>query len=499
MTAQEAPAGAAESPAPPRRRRSVWRWLRWVLLAVVALVLLVVVGVAAYLLHYNVPSNAAGMAAETVCSTAFMGGRPADADTLMQQDVLPASSVLKVVSTSIDTTNHTVTAKFLGLFPRTASLITDRGCVLDGPPDPSATPYVAPSPRPAPWPQGDATAPQQQWPNGVDATKLEAVVDAAMKGSGDPTAANARGVAVVQDGKLLIERDGKDIAPNVALHGWSMSKTVSAMLAWKRFNQVGLDVNTPVVDAFPPGKEPSWVGEWKSDERAKITINDLLHMRAGLDIDESYDPFGSVVQMLYGENNMGSWAADHPADHPAGSYWEYLTAVSNILSQVVRAQFPNDQAYWQYPKQALFGPIGADSAQLATDESGNWVGGAYVWSSTRDWAKLGELMLQDGQWQGRQVLPKGWWKLAGTPATPDGDGHGYGAQTWIAWQPKGGWCANTPGVPKHTLTMEGHWGQVVAMVPSRNAVIVRMGWTFDESQFDECRFIADVVSTLPKQ
>lgn len=44
----------------------------------------------------------------------------------------------------------------------------------------------------------------------------------------------------------------------------------------------------------------------------------------------------------------------------------------------------------------------------------------------------------------------------------------------------------------------GHWGQVVAMIPSRNAVIVRMGWTVNEDNFDECKFISDVVATLPK-
>jgi hypothetical protein len=45
--------------------------------------------------------------------------------------------------------------------------------------------------------------------------------------------------------------------------------------------------------------------------------------------------------------------------------------------------------------------------------------------------------------------------------------------------------------------MEGHWGQLVAMIPSQNAVIVRLGWTFESDQFDACRFIADVAAALP--
>ena len=45
--------------------------------------------------------------------------------------------------------------------------------------------------------------------------------------------------------------------------------------------------------------------------------------------------------------------------------------------------------------------------------------------------------------------------------------------------------------------MSGHWGQVVAMVPSRNAVIVRLGWTFRSGQFDSCAFLAQVLEALP--
>jgi CubicO group peptidase (beta-lactamase class C family) len=106
-------------------------------------------------------------------------------------------------------------------------------------------------------------------------------------------------------------------------------------------------------------------------------------------------------------------------------------------------------------------------------------------------------MLDDGRWQGRQVLPPGWLDLAATRALPDGEGSGYGAQTWIPGDPVGGECRDTPGVPQDTLSMEGHWGQLVAMIPSQNAVIVRLGWTFESDQFDACRFIADVAAALP--
>jgi CubicO group peptidase (beta-lactamase class C family) len=322
------------------------------------------------------------------------------------------------------------------------------------------------------------------------------VLDKAFAGSGDPNGLNARGVAVVQGGKLLVLRDGTGIAPNTALHGWSMTKTVTAMLAWKRFSEVGLDINEPVVKAFPAGRAPSWVADWQNDDRKNITVADLLFMRAGLKLDEGYGPTGDVVQMLYGEPDMSGWAAQHPLEFAPGSTWEYLSATANILSAVTRGQFATDQDYLDFARTALFSPIGVTTATLQPDASGTWVGSSYLWASTADWARLGELMLHDGSWNGTQVFKPGWRALAGTPAVPSGEGHGYGAQTWIPGEPAGGECASTPGYPRDTLLMEGHWGQVVAMVPSRDAVIVRLGWSIN-TDFDGCQFVADVAAALP--
>jgi CubicO group peptidase (beta-lactamase class C family) len=200
--------------------------------------------------------------------------------------------------------------------------------------------------------------------------------------------------------------------------------------------------------------------------------------------------------MLYGQPDMAGWAADHPLDHNPGAYWEYLSATSNVLAAVAKAQFATDEEYWAYPRAALFGPMGLGSATLETDLAGTWVGSSYLWASVTDWARLGQLMLDDGQWDGEQLVAPGWLEVAATPAVADGEGRGYGAQTWIPADPVGGRCRDVEGIPEDTLTMQGHWGQVVAMVPSRNAVITRLGWTFDSSQFDNCQLISDVLATL---
>lgn len=472
-------------------------WIKRISLSFVALIVVIVLVAVILLLHFRIPQNATGMAAQGVCSATFVAGRDSGQD-VFAEDLKPASPAFDLVTTTIDQDQRTVTAKFLGVFERRASLLTNRGCVLDEAPQPGVEAFEAKAPSQAQWPTGDAPVPSAAAGPGVDDRRLQGVLDAAMIGAGDPNGVNARGAAVVQDGKLLGIREAKGFGNGTPLLGWSMTKTVAAMLYYKRAAEVGLDVQRPVVAAFPTGREPAWVNEWKRDDRREITVADMIFMRSGLKISESYEPWGDVVQMLYGAPSMANWAADHPLAHDPGSFWYYTSGGANIISEITQGQFATNSDYWAYPKQALFDPIGATSATMETDTSGTWVGSSYLWASVADWARLGQLMLADGKWGNKQVLPQGWLKLASTPALPTGDGHGYGAQTWLAGAKDGGECNTNAGVPADTMTMDGHWGQVVAMIPSRNAVIVRLGWTVDEDLFDECKFISDVLATLPK-
>lgn len=479
-------------PVKPKRARRVIKWILLIVLILIVLLVALIVGV---LWYFHIPSNSAGLAAQSVCSGTFVGGRnPQD---VYEQDVLPQSPALALVKTDVDAANKTVTAQFLGIISRTASFATDRGCVLDIAPDGFTAPYVAPPNNPAPWPQGDAAIPQDQWGAGVNAAGLNKVVDDAFMGAGDPNAGNARAVAVVYKDKLLTEKVAPGFGQTAPQLGWSMTKTVNAMLFYMKAREVGLDLNTKVVDAFPADKAPDWVSQWQQDDRKNITINDLLYMRAGLDNGDDYGPLGKVVQMLYGEPSMADFAASQPLVHQPGTYWEYSTGDANILSQIAQARFATDKDYWQYPKQALFDPIGVTSGTMTTDTSGTWVGGSYLWANATDWARLGQFMMNDGKWNGKQILPPGWLSIATTPAMPDSDGHGYGAQTWMPGDPIGGECKGT-GVPADTMSMEGHYGQLVAMIPSKQAVIVRLGWTINSDQFDSCKLISDVVANLPK-
>jgi CubicO group peptidase (beta-lactamase class C family) len=447
------------------------------------------------LLYFNIPRNAAGMAAKAVCSATFVAGRYSP--TLLAEEVTPASPVLRLIRVETDLGEHSATAHFAGLFARRAVLLPHRGCVLDL--DPSVVAPAAPSAMKTtelPWPRGNTPLALDQWERGTDAGALNRWLDAAFEGAGDPLAANARAVALIHRGQLLALRHAPGFAHDTPLHGWSMAKTVTAMLLHKLAADTGLPSDTLVVNAFKVGREPVWLTAWRTDGRSNIKVSDLLYMRDGLASTESYDPWGAVPQMLWGSANVAAFAAAPLLQADPGTRWRYLSATANLLAGVARGRFSSDSDYWAYPAKALFDPIGATSATMETDTDGNWVGSSYVWASAADWGRLGLLMLNDGRWDSQQVLPPGFLKAASTPSTPQGEGLGYGAQTWRLGQPLAGACKQA-GLPEDTLAMTGHWGQLVAVVPSREAVIVRLGWTYQRDQFDRCAFIAAALKALP--
>ena len=199
--------------------------------------------------------------------------------------------------------------------------------------------------------------------------------------------------------------------------------------------------------------------------------------------------------MLFGEDDIAGFAARAGAAAAPGERWRYSSFSSNLLASVLRGRFDSDQAYWDYPAQAVFGPIGATGAVFESDRNGTWIGSSYLWARSGDWARLGQLTIDDGRWQGRQVLAPGWLPRVSAPASPSGPGRGYGAQVWRLGDREAGACRQA-GVPEDTLAMTGYWGQLVAMVPSHQAVIVRLGWRPGADRFDACRLVADVLQSL---
>jgi CubicO group peptidase (beta-lactamase class C family) len=466
------------------------RWIVRLLLALAALLL----SAFAWL---GIPATAAGLAAKNVCSGVFVAGRPST--EVLASDVLPASPLLLLVHVSVDETRQLVRGRMLWSAERTAMLLPRLGCVLDPRPELVASAGGAAAAAVDKTVRATAAAasmPGTDW-RGIDRPAIGAAVDEAFRDRDDASGRNTRAVVILHRGRLVAERYGVGFDSATPQLGWSMSKTVLGLLLYMKLEEQKRDASVRAVDWVMPQRRPDWLREWERDERASIRVADLLFMRDGLDHREGYEPWSAVPRMLWGVADVPAYAGSAAAEAPAGQRFRYLSATTNILSRMLRAQFDTDHDYWDYPSQALFKPIGATSAVLEADASGTFIASSYLWATPRDWARIGQVLLEDGLADGRRIFAQGWQRFAGTPPPSDDPAAmGYGAHVWLPGA-GGSSCGPEHGLPADTFLLTGHWGQLAAVIPSREAVIVRLGMTLERNAFDRCAFLRSVVRALP--
>ncbi|MGH7185560.1 MAG: serine hydrolase domain-containing protein, partial [Pseudomonadota bacterium] len=269
----------------------------------------------------------------------------------------------------------------------------------------------------------------------------------------------------------------------------SMAKSVLNALA-------GILVRDGKLSLYSPAPVREWADA--KDPRHAITLDNLLRMSSGLAFDESYDdPLADVTQMLFVAGDKARFAAAKPLVHPPGTNWHYSSGTSVIIARILRASFAAERDYLRYPSERLFAPLGMRSAVIEPDAAGTFVASSLIYASARDFARLGLLFLQDGIWQGQRLLPEGWvaYGLTPTKDAPDGS---YGAHIWLRLPESAG--LGVPPMPEDAYYFLGHEEQIVAIVPSRDLVIVRLGLTRKGGAWDHARDLAPIVAAFaPKQ
>lgn len=457
--------------------------------ALISAVVLIVIAFLAQAPASRVLHLGAGFAAKRLCSERFLAQRGPEEVWDLDLNLLPR----QILSYKLDEQERLARVKALSLIEQTAVYRPGLGCALiygtsiDAV---RAMGYEEPRrqlPADQPWPKGQAVVPVEV--PGLDRAKLEAAINIAFEEPNPEKMRHTRAVVIVYDGQIVAERYAKGFGPQTPLLSWSMAKTVTNALIGVLVRQGKLNV-----------REPAPVPEWAApdDPRRAITTDAILRMSSGLDFDETYGPFGDATKMLFVSKSTGDYAASRPLKYKIGEHWYYSSGDTNILSRMVRQLVNDDKVYHRFARDEIFDKIGATSAIFETDPSGTFVGSSFVYMTARDWARFGQLYLQDGVWDGERLLPEGWvdYSCTLTPNTPQGE---YGAQLWLnKGNPEGSANRLYPSAPTDLCAAQGFESQWVAFVPSRKAVIVRLGMTRDKDAFPRDDFYKAIFEALPK-
>ena len=437
---------------------------------------------------YRTALLGSGFTAQMLCGTVFISGR--DEEGARASDLSgPGYELLRFFGPRIERDAKRVTASLFGLASQTAIFRDGLGCTLiDGKTEedlrgaePGLPPLQAPS-ADALWPDGERVdlTPAAD----VDLSALNPAMVAAFDEPDQAHPRNTRALVVAHRGRIVAERYARGFDANMPLLGWSMTKSALNALIGLRVKDGKLAVDDK--DLLP---------DWRSDQRRDVSVDDLLRMSSGLAFDENYaDPLADVTQMLFIEGDKAKFAASKPLMHPPATHWQYSSGTSVILARVLRNTFDSEGEYLRYARERLFAPLGMRSAVLAPDAAGTLVASSFLYATARDFARLGLLYLQDGVWRGQTILAKDWvvYSRGPTRTLPDGS---FGAHIWLRLpqSPQLG----VPPMPEDAYYFLGHDQQIVAIVPSRDLVIVKLGLTQKGADWDHAKVLAPIVAAFP--
>ena len=256
----------------------------------------------------------------------------------------------------------------------------------------------------------------------------------------------------VQHGETVFERYGEGIDAETTLPSWSMAKSMLHAVVGMLVLDGAMKLDDAVVDGHPD-----------------ITVDHLLHMASGLEFREDYvnADASDVVTMLYreGRADMAAFAASLPRLHAPGTVVSYASGTSNILSGAVARIVGSGDDYLRFLRERLFEPLGMRHATPKLDGAGTWVASSWCYDTARDFARFGQLYLQDGVWDGERLRPVGWVDHARSRLPGSTGEETAGAHWWLQ-----------PG-PPGSLSAHGYDGQRTVVVPALDLVVVRLGAT----------------------
>lgn len=347
------------------------------------------------------------------------------------------------------------------------------------------------------------------WPNAVVAGSHRPFLAAAPKGRTTIPIATLENIAawaesrksnaliVIHHGVVQLERYWNGFTPEQIVNGRAITRSVTPLLLGFAVADGKVSLDDPI------GR---FITEWKNDRRGRITVRQLAENVSGLEVAPSLP-----VTQVYGHKDLClvycgdvvRAALNYDFAIEPGTRFEEAQENTQLLALVIeRATGTPIQTLLS---ERVWKPMGASDAAFQFDRPGGVARVMCCMRATpRDWARLGQLVMQDGKWEGRQILPKGWVK---TMATPSARNPNFGVGLWLGtpFAPMRTYFENQPGVIPQSepflapdvRIMEGGGFRTVFMVPSQDLVIHRHGPGVDN--WDSAYLVNTVIRGLARK
>ncbi|MEO0339550.1 MAG: serine hydrolase [Bacteroidota bacterium] len=272
---------------------------------------------------------------------------------------------------------------------------------------------------------------------------------------------DTQGLLVIQNDTIIYENYWKGQQANSKHISWSMAKSyISALIGIAIEEGHIKSIQEPIDNYLPELKESGYEG---------VKIRHILEMATGIGFDETYsDPNSDInrwwMSFIQGES-QDAFAATLKRTQKPGKVNQYISINTHVLGMLLTKA--TGKSITEYMQEKLWTPLGNESdAYWLSDKYGMEMALGGLNATLKDYAKLGQLFLQNGAWQGEQIVPKKWVKKSTKSGKPylkakSKNALGYGYQWWIPYSKDGEFMA------------VGVFNQYIYVNPSTNTVIVK--------------------------
>jgi CubicO group peptidase (beta-lactamase class C family) len=277
---------------------------------------------------------------------------------------------------------------------------------------------------------------------------------------------NTSSLIIIKNGKLLHEEYWNGANAKTKSNSFSMAKTITVLLLGKAIEDKKIENLNEKYSDFYDNYAKVPFGN-------KLTMRDLAAMEAGLDWNENYsNPFSPNARAYYG-NSLAEAVFLRGFKEEPGKKFEYQSGATQLLGFAIRKAV--NEPLSTYLSKKIWTPIGMEqNADWSTDENNMEKTFCCIHSSSRDFAKLGQLFLDDGKVDSLQIINQNFLKEMLTPNTHSENTYGLG--TWLNYEN-----------PTPYYFLWGLQGQYVIVIPSKKMVIVRTGSYKDQQKNDKGR------------
>ncbi|MEM1119836.1 MAG: serine hydrolase [Bacteroidota bacterium] len=274
-----------------------------------------------------------------------------------------------------------------------------------------------------------------------------------------------RAITVSKDGKLVVEEYFNSFWRNNINDIRSAGKSITSMLAGIAMDKGLFKPTDKVVSFFPEYKAI----KNPSAEKSAITVADLLVMSSGLASDDYANDSPGLEDYMTDSEDYLKFVLDLPMDFKTGEKWAYSSAVAFLLGSII--ENTAEQTLEDFAQENLFGPMGIKHFFWEESPKGRNTGMGNIYLRARDMAKLGQLMLDNGRWNGQQILSSDFVKKSIEKKFDISDNdpwaHGYGYMWYLA-------KIDIKGQTIDYYYASGNGGNKIFVIPELNMVVTTL-------------------------